>query len=189
MTEPINPDIEKLARVAGMTQALYDDPEIGPELDKLIEKKFPDAKNPRATMRKEADSHVASVKKIADEVRAELRKEQTQRELAAERAAIREFGFNPDSPDDIKAVEELMEKETIGSHRTAAEVLARRKEVASAGVGGPERWQMPGEKVSDRYKGILDNRGRYNPNWGIERGYEAFNELQAAKRAGGAFGL
>lgn len=180
-----NPDIERLARVAGMTQTIYDHPEAGPELDRLIEKVFPDAKNPRAAIRAAGEASVAEVKKVADEVIKRIEKDKADRELSSDRAAIREFGF---TDADLPAIEDLMTKETIGNYRTAAEMLALRRETAPVGAGGPARWTMPGQASGDRYKGIVDARGQYNPKWVLERAYEAFNDVQREKKAG-TFGL
>ena len=174
-----DPQVEAGRQLASF---LYNDPETGPVLRDLIAKKFPKAKAQMPdVLAREAGSQILT------EVRTELAKERTERlrerqerDLDRDRRAIME---DPDlhiAPDEIAAVEKLMQDEIIGTHRAAArlyraqqQLAAPRQSIESAELQVPGRMGAGG----DEFKGILADRD----GWSKARTHEMIADFRSGK--------
>jgi hypothetical protein len=165
-----------------LARALFDDPETGPEMQKLIAKKFPTAKSamPALVAREAVDQGLAEVRKEREEFKKELRAEQHKRELQAARDAIKNDPALRISDEEIAHVEKLMVDETIGSHSAAAR-LYRSQQQVGVPRSGPSAMQVPGVKGAggDDFKGLVDDPD----GWARAKAYDIIGDFQNGQGA------
>lgn len=164
-----------------LMEKLWSDPEAGPELDRIIKKKFPNASIPRHDAREAARGAVAEVAKVHDEFKAEVQRERDERSVRDARNAIVEAGLA--TRDEIPKVEEFMKERVIGTHEAAAKLWRLEQQVAQPRSVPETGWDVPGHLGAggDEYKGIIGPDGKANPRWARAKAHEAIAELNAGK--------
>lgn len=171
---------------AVLMERLYADPEVGPELDRIIKAKFPHAQIPRHDARVAGQSAIAEVHKVREEWRSEVQKDLQERHLKDARTAVVEAGLA--RREDLPAIEKLMTERAIGTHEDAARLLSLERAVAEP-RSAPDMsgWDVPGHLGAggDEYKGIIGTDGKANPRWARSKALDVINELEAAKRGQG----
>src|SRR5262245_62146878 len=129
-----------------LTEALWNDPETRPMLEAATKKKFPHVNLPSHDLRQQRDETLEEIKKQREAVAADKAKLDSGRSLRDARAEIMN---DPDlriQPEEIEAVEKLMEERLIGTHKTAAR-LHRLEQAQSIGMprsAGPTVLEIPG---------------------------------------------
>jgi len=158
-----------------LAEALWNDPETRPDLEKIIKKKFPHAPIPTFEARQEGERVLGEVHKERDAFRKEM---ETERQRTGLATARREIMDDPDlqiRPDEIQAVEKLMQDEVIGTHKAAARLYRAQQQVGAPRVepGGPLEVPGLGGAGGDEYKGILTD-----PLWGRKKAHQVLNEFR-----------
>src|SRR3990167_2699197 len=158
-----------------LAEALWNDPETRPDLEKIIKKKFPHAPIPTFEARQEGERVLGEVHKERDAFRKEM---ETERQRGALVTARRGSMDDPDlqiRPDEVPAVEKLMQDEVIGTHKAAARLYRAQQQVGAPRVepGGPMEVPGLGGAGGDEYKGILTD-----PLWGRKKAHQVLNEFR-----------
>jgi hypothetical protein len=142
-----------------LSESLWNDPETRPEMERIVKKKFPNAPIASHDLRVEGERILSEVRKeraaFADERKA-VRQEDHLREARETLLADPELHVRPE---EIPAIEKLMQEELIGSHRAAARLYRAQQTVATGrteppggplsvpglnGAGGDEfKWLVP----------------------------------------------
>ena len=142
-----------------LMESLWSDPEIRPEMERLIKKKHPQAPIPGYDARVEADKALVAIRKEREAWEQERATERGQKSLETARRQIQDDPTLRIRDDEIAAVEQLMEDEVIGTHTAAAKLYRASQQVGGGrgstvmeipglqGGGGKEfDWLAPGIK-------------------------------------------
>ena len=158
-----------------LAEALWNDPETRPDLEKIIKKKFPNAPIPSYEVRQEGEKTLAEMRKERAEF---VKLAEAQQQANAVATWRREIMDDPDlqiRQDEISAVEKLMQDELIGTHKAAARLYRAQQQVGAPRVepGAPMEVPGLGGAGGDEYKGILTD-----PLWGRKKAHQVLNEFR-----------
>src|SRR3990167_314375 len=158
-----------------LAEALWNDPETRPDLERIIKKKFPNAPIPSYDVRQEGEKTLADIRKEKQEF---VKLTETQRQAQEVTAARRAIMEDPDlqiRTDEIPPRGKLMEGEGIGTHKAAARLYRAQQQVGAPRVepGGPMEVPGLGGAGGDEYKGILTD-----PLWGRKKAHQVLNEFR-----------
>ncbi len=167
--EILSEDARKREAGRQLAQAIFDDPELGPQYRQLIAKKFPNAKShmPDVLAREAGSALLNETRKVIESDKAERERERSERYWESEREGIMRDPELLIRKEEMPEVERLMKEELIGSHRTAARLLRATQALAAAAPSadpGDMELQVPGRKGAggDQFKGILEDRDEWS---------------------------
>lgn len=166
MSEATELDKDVIAAHAIM-RSLADDPDTGPQLERLIAKKHPAAASKLPRMA--AESAVAPVVKRLEDTLAGIEKRDKEREtnawLAQQRRRLVEGFRGPDGTfvkidaADIPKIEKQMYDDGIAQHEHAAFLFHTQRQAAKPRTTFSSSMQIPGRKGAggEWFKGIMDD--------------------------------
>lgn len=174
-------DEQRAAREAEelkLSREIFADAELGPQFRALIAKKRPGAVSamPDVMVQQAVAPALARVAEKEKALDARLAAMDQDTARAKARSEVVESGLI--GVHEIPAVEEIMTKELVGSHKAAAEIHNARKVVA-APVGGGGRLGIPGigGAGGEDYKGLVEDRSR----WASERAHEMITDFRSGR--------
>lgn len=144
-----------------LAESLWNDPETRPLLEEAVVRKFGDrgkAAIPLYQDREQLAQERAEMRAEREQWRAERQQELAGRALDMERRKILDDPVLRIKPDDIPHVEKLMEEQTIGSHRAAAQLYRQQQQIAAPrGTGFAA--EIPGMNGAggEHFAGIVQN--------------------------------
>lgn len=133
-----------------LTESLWNDPELRPELEQMVVKKYPKAADaiPGYVARRETSRIVEQAEAINAKTEARILEQEQREALREKRKEIMEDPVLQIREEEIPEVERLMVDETlgpIGSHKAAAQLLRHQQaQVASNKSGSWSSMQVPG---------------------------------------------
>lgn len=144
-----------------LAESLWNDPETRPLLEEAVIRKYGERGKqaiPLYQDREALAAERAEMRAEREQWRAERQQELAGRALDLERRKILEDPTLRIKPDDIPQIEKLMEEQTIGSHRAAAQLYRQQQQVATPrGTGFAA--EIPGMNGAggDHFAGIVQN--------------------------------
>lgn len=136
----------------------------------------PDLDIPELELEQAIEERVGGVKKEFQDFKDSMAKEKLKEKLESARSALRDDGF---SEDDLKAIEEMMQKESIPNHATAARLFKLERQAAMPtpqvnwASKKAEKFVVPEDAMKDT--GSLKQ-------WALNEAHTALDDIQKAAR-------
>lgn len=170
-----------LAAKTRLAEVLWDSPEARPHMERAMVEKFGDkgkAAIPGYRERESVQSKLDEIDKERAAIRAERDQERAALALERERRSIMD---DPDlriRPDEMPAVEKIMQDELVGTHRAAARLHRAQQKVAEP-RGVSFGADIPGLRGAggDEFKGIIEDPD----GWARARTVEIINDFQSGR--------
>lgn len=159
---------EQKDQLLGTLEGFYNDPEVGPQVQELIEKKF-GVTDPQLAAARRNSKEVDSLREQV----ASLEAKQTQKEIVsriegAKKAAQEKYSL---SDDDMKEVSKIMIEGGIGDYEKGADYFRMQRQLAtptSDAIVEHSAMSLPGDE------GLFkDPRG-----WARKEAYKALNDIE-----------
>jgi hypothetical protein len=171
--------------------ALQSDPEIAPDLYRIVRKKFPNAQVPDKYLVDERAAAIAEEKVNTERTRIKALEDQVAqdrflREQSEKHSKLRGAPHYL-SEDDIKAVEKIMVDEQIPNYETAAKFYrATQQPLSPGGHGklsraskGPDFRDSLRDRSSEMVKNLSNQRSA--KDWARNRAQEAWSEIESGE--------
>lgn len=173
------PETKEVDARVQLVEALWAQPDSRAVIEAEIVKKFPGAKAslPHVAAREVGEEMLAEVRKEREAIEAMRAEDRGRRELDAARREIMGDPSLRITEAELGDVEKLMQAETIGSHRAAAEMYRHRQRIAPAGPASqPGTMDVPGLRGAggDEFKGLLEDPQA----WARGKAYEVLHSFE-----------
>jgi len=167
-----------------LIEGLWDDPRTRPMIAAAIETKHPGSVPGFHVSRLQTE--LQSERDRAKAINDKAEQDQRERDLTKARRGVLEAGL---TEADVPEVEKLMQDELIGTHKTAAEILRRRRQevVAGATRGRPGAWERPGQdKANKWFEGVSGGPSiaQDRRTWAKDRAHDILADFERQRSAG-----
>lgn len=165
-----------------LAETLWNDPQTRPLMERAMVEKFGDKARDAIPMYREREgiaAELAALRQEREQEKAERIKEQSTQALERERRKIIEDPELRVRPEEIPAIEKLMNDRLIGDHRTAAEFHRASQQVAAPRGGVSFAAEIPGLNGAggDDFKDIIADPD----GWARRRTVEIMNDFSAGR--------